>query len=418
MSIISFDAHNALVLNNGIAYGVIAGGATSYIAEELKWYTGNTPTAYLGMLVSRGLSYPRIVSLLAVRAAIISAAADHPIELSAIVGLPAAGGHPLAPGGHAPAHALVISAAERLSNDDLIPLTVYARLPPAAWNADYAVAFAANANAVAPVAPYAINRVPDEVRAALTSPEMKLWAQSTARMAYTILANNGLGLITASHHFRGQAINSALSTMKMYTMDRQARDIGEIPKDIAGFLYHDTLHPLSYERVVEWANALPDAAAAKIASTVHKRLPAFPGGVVFIQRAWTCRNQISGHTSFTPVFAKLRKLAADTRLENLHRHITGHVLDYNAVFRPAAYAAHAAEIQSVVTYAVALFGIYDTLFGTVGSDDGDGPTKGPGILKLIGENRAAYQAAVDATRRSLVGAAAAAPEAIFAELGA
>lgn len=382
MNIIQFNPLNQLVLQNGIAYGAIAGGSTGYISDIYKWYIGANFTLYLATLVSNGVEDARICALLGVRSAIIEAAANHPGDLGGMV----VGG------------ALQLNAAERLDDNALLRLVDRARVPEAQWNA------AVVAGGAAVGAAYAIDTVPAAVRDRLMTGEMQMWTYAAARMAYTILADNGYGLITAAHHYRGQAVNAALNTMKMYGLDKMMVNLGTQLKDITGFIFHDTLHPIDYTEVSSWSNNLPAAASAKVASTILKRLPAFPGGVTYVQRAMTVRKQIMTAINLTAVWAAFLNSGADNALQALDAAIRAAPLDFNAQFHPVQFAQNQAAILRCNIYAVALFGVYDAWTNRVNADDNEGPTKGPGIKKLVEEHMATYRAAVEATRQSMAAA--------------
>lgn len=364
MSIFTFDAEGDLVLNNGIAYGAIAGGATGYIEEHYKWYIGDHRSAYLAMLVSRGVDDWRIVAMLSIRGAITEAARIHADELGALV----------------VGNALQLNAAEQLDNPAVEALTVRARLTTAEW---VAAGNAANADA-------AIVRVPPAVQARLRTPENIQWANMCARMAYTVIAVNGLGLITAAHHFRAAAEQAANNTLKMYEIDRFVRNIGATVKDAAGFIFHDCLHPLSYEAVAELTNTPTAGFSGKVASTVLKRIPAFPGGVTFVQRAMSCRKAVQGSAQYAAIAPTLAAGTADVALRNLNTDIIATPLNYNGQFRPAQYAGHKAAIDAVVPYCVVLFALYDCIFPPRAGAENAGPTGGPGIRKLIDENPSIY----------------------------
>jgi len=282
---------------------------------------------------------------------------------------------------------LLLNAAERMDDELLNALVVRARLTLAEWVAPDVVVGA----------DFVPTRVPEGVRNALTTQAMESWAHRTAQMAYTIIADNGYGLITAAHHFRGQAANAALNTLKMYELDKVARDLGLVPKEVTSFIFHDVLHPLAYEKVAGIANALPPRFTSKVASTVLKRLPAYPGGTTHVQRAITVRRVLVGYTRLGTVLEGLWDSEADLALLALDALILANPLDFNIQFRPAEAAANQPRVVKVVPLCITLFGIYDASFPPRRGEEDSGPTRGPGIRKLIEENISIYQSAFDST---------------------
>jgi len=375
MSIIRISNNHRLELVNGAAYGLIAGGAATFIAEEYKWYLGNNPTSYLAMLISRGVEMWRIVSIFAIRGAITYAAINHAAEVPYI----------------SHNNGLRLNASEVVDNAAVLAMTNRGRLVVGEWLA----------NGVAPAAdqPLNVDQIPLVYRTQLTSAEMQQWGAACAQMAYTILANNGYGLITAGHHFRGQAANAATNTLKMYNLDKLATTMGLVLKEVVSFLFHDTLHPISYEHVAQLANALPAAFSAKIAATVTKRLPAFPGGTTHIQRAITVRRMLSGYARLGEIIQGIQGTPADLGLNTLEAEILGNPLDFNAQFRPAIAPHNLQRVGRIVPYCVALFGMYDAAFPPKRGEDGNGPTRGEGMRKVIDENRATHQTAMEIAGR-------------------
>lgn len=62
-------------------------------------------------------------------------------------------------------------------------------------------------------------------------------------------------------------------------------------------------------------------------------------------------------------------------------------------------------VEAVVPFCAMLFGIFDAAFPPRRGDENSGPTRGPGIKKLIEENLGTYQDAFDAASRALAEAA-------------
>jgi hypothetical protein len=376
MSCYSFNAAGEIQVDNGAAYSYVAGGAASYISPTYRWYTGANMTRYVGMLVSNRVEAWRIASLLTVRAAIVNAAVNHVNELG-----------PLTNGGR-----VQLNPAEVMDDATLTSLIVRENLALAEWGDQV------DGGEVV------ITKVPLSVRNQLVDATVVILAREAGRMAYSILALGGYGLITSAHHYRGQAVNAALNTAKMYGLDKVIRDNGLVPKEVIGFLFHDTLHPLAYEHLVAWANAIPPLATAKIAPTIAKRLPAFPGGTVFLQRAVTCSRVLSGAQGLGPLVVKLAASDVGKGLQRLHADVSANPLNYNEQFRPAEALARQPGITAVTPYAVILFGMYDAWVNLPRSEDG--PTKGPGIKKMIEENMASYRNAVSCGQAIIGGLAA------------
>jgi len=374
MSIITVDAAGVVAVQNGVAYAAIAGGATGYIADEYKQYTGGNIHLYISMLASRAVEPWKIVALLATRAAVDAAAANHAAELGGLVAGAGAGG------------ALQVNAAEQIGDADVIRLMNYARIAPAEWGD--AAAPAPLVTAFAPV------NLSPALTTALRKPDMVQWAIMCARITYTIIAVNGYGLITSAHHYRGQAARAAKRTMEMYDMISFVKEMGATVSEVASFLFHDCLHYLHYESVARLVNANIAAFTAKVASTVLKRLPAFPGGVVFVARAIVCRRLVLAHEGLGAIALAITNSNKDNALLALHAAILVAPLDYNGQFRPVQLAGNTAAINNVVSYCVALFGAYDAVVPRSNDEDNKGPTGGPGVRKMIEENMAVYQNAV------------------------
>jgi hypothetical protein len=388
MSIIGFSAAGALQIDNGAAYGAIAGGAITFIPDHLRWYTGENYSAYVAMLTSKNLDVWEVVALLAIRGAVKNAAANAATELGRLA--------PAINAGQPNVGRLQLNPAEQMDDNAMLRMINVEKLDLAEWNAPDA----------APDAPMNIVRVAEGYRRKLTAPAMEAWAKQVAQMSYTIIADNGYGLIVAAHHFRGQAENAANNTLKMYGLDKVTRDLGLVPKDVTIFLFHDILHPLAYEAVANLANAPPAGFSSKVAATVLKRLPAFPGGTTHVQRAVTVRRVLQGHARLSAPLNALWGKDVDNALDDLQARIMANPLDFNAQFRPQQATANKAAVEKIVPYCALLFGIYDGAFPPRRGEEATGPTRGPGIRKLIEENVATYQAAFEAATAFIATSAA------------
>jgi hypothetical protein len=381
MSIIRVNADNTVAVADGTAYGAIAGGAASFIPDYLRWYTGVNWAGYIAMLSSNGLVAWQIASVIAVRGAIKEAARNHHEEIGPLC-RQAEGEN---------VHRLMLNPAEMMDDELMVELTQREKLTIADWIRGGDNAAAANV----------IIHLPTPLAASFRSPVIIAWARSSAQMAYTIIADNGYGLIVNSHHYRGQAEAAAISTLKMYGLDRVARDLGITVKDTASFIFHDLLHPLAYEAVTSLVNAPPAAFQSKVASTVLKRLPAYPGGSTHVQRGLTVRRNLAAHARIGPAIGVLWGSAPDLALDAVNGRIIANPLDFNAQFRPQNAARAKILLENVVPYCVTLFGLYDACYPPVRGQDANGPTRGPGIRKLIEENIALYQSAVDVAKAAL-----------------
>lgn len=371
-------------MNNGIAYGAVAGGATGYIKDEYKQYTGGNYHLYVAMLVSRGEEYWKIATLLSIRSAVAEAARLHAAELGPLVVVPVPANPPI----------LQVNAAERLDDGAVRGLINWARITPAEWGDGGA----ANVGAFNP------NNLPPNVARELRTPDMVLWATAMARMAYTVIAINGLGLITASHHLRGGAENAARRTLSLYDMAAPLRAVGATENDVVRFVFHDALHYLSYEAVANLVNLNLVGFAGKVANTVLKRLPAFPGGVVFVERAITCRRQVWGFAKYAAIRAAMDGQPKDNAIQALHGAVIATPLNYNSQFRPAQYAAALPAINNVIEYAIVLFALYDVMVPPTNNAANRGPTGGLGMKKLIDENMSTYQNAREQATGAIVAA--------------
>jgi len=370
-NIITFDKEGKLVIHNGIAYSYVAGGATGYILDSLKWYTGDNYTKYVAMLYSNGIEAWKIVALLSIRSAVKESYVKHHEDLG-----------PLVKDGK-----LQLNAAEVLEDADLDALMQPTKLALGDWGV------AAAKEGEVPV--YA--KVSDAVKKQITGPDMDQWSVMCARMAYTVIAINGFGLITAAHHYRGQAVSAGENTLKMYSADKAIKAVGTTVTSAAEFLFHDVLHPLNYENVVTLVNAPPHPFISKVAATVTKRLPAVPGGAVFVQRGITARMGVFANSHYVQVVAELKDSPVDHELDTVYGKILANPLDFNAQFRPGKVTESHKLLESVLPYVIALFAMYDAAYPPKRDAQNAGPTGGAGMQKLINEHIGAYASAKEAS---------------------
>jgi len=413
MPLLGIDANGRLVINNGVAYGLVAGGAVSFISAEWKWYIGNNVTEYANMLYSRGVEPPMIYAVLGIRAAITEAAAHHAIDLGTLVG----------------GNALQLSAAETLDDAEMRQLTIAARLPAETCNvAQYAllavhaaaVAAGQQPNAVAAVAPgYVADRLHPNMVKALLDEGVKLFAAACARMAYSIIATNALGLITSSHHLRGPAEGLAENILELYEIKRMYRELGVDAKEATKLIFHHALHPLAYEHVAAWGQAIPAASGPKIAAPCGLRLPAFPASTTFVKNGWKAQELISTAPLLATIWGVVSQTPGKARLEALKAAILASPLDYSMTFRPVQAAAHQPAIDATKSYVACLAGVYDAYITRGVKRPQDGPTTGPGFVKFLGEFHTAYVTARDAALLEITAVQAqpaAGMAAIFAQL--
>jgi hypothetical protein len=381
--ILTFSATGALEVNNGLAYAAVAGGATGYIPEEFKWFGGANHTAHLAMTLSRGIDLVAFVAVTSIRAAITEALANHANELGDIV----------------TGNALRLNAAEVMDEATCLLMIARGRLTADDWLAQNDRA------AAAPGQPHANDWVPAvtpvRIREQINSSDMRLWATGCARMTYTILAVNGMGLVSMGHHYTGPMVNVGQNTAKLYQIDQIAKNLGQTVKEILGVVFHHSLHPLSYEHVANWVMNIPAGAAAKLAATATKRMPVYPGGVQFVKNALTVWRQVAAAEELAALCAVLVNAPAHLTLIRLNAAIIANVLDFSSQFRPAAFTARSGVIQRVVPYVCSLFGIYEEWLGIRTKAGGEGPTRGPGMVKMVDENRAAFMKGVHAAEAAI-----------------
>lgn len=379
MPVISVDSKNRVLVSNGVAYSLIAGGATGYLDPNYRWYTGKHYTYYMLVLTAAGVPLWMIASLLAIRAAISEAANSHADEIPNLV----------------EGTNVRLIAAETMDDAELgkvaqIPKTLLDQWTGSGSEAKGESSSGAkkDVSAAEVIADIAL---PRQVALELQDPMLQRWVDQCARMAYTILAINGFGLITASHHLRTQAEKAAEATMKMYDMYVIAKGLSIDAKLALLGIFHHSLHPIGYEQVAKWANSLPAGAVAKIANTVSIRLPAYPGGTTFIQRGITCLNGIRGAPAYTALLGKME--GAFQRLGVIDVQVRKNPLDYSQQFRPAQFEKHQAELRAVAKIVVMIFGLYDAWLNS--PRDEEGPTKGVGMKGLISDNLGVYKQALE-----------------------
>jgi hypothetical protein len=375
--VFTITANRGLTINNGVAYSCVAGGAVSFIPEDFGWFTGNNATQYFNMLRSRGHDVSEIVCLVAQRAALIDAAANHAADVT-----------PLLHDGH-----LVLNMAEVINDAGVTNLTNYAKLDPAQHNAAHAAALVAHPDAAVPAAGWAADRLSDRDAKALEDPDLVLVANACARLTYSTLAVNAIGLITSGHHLRGAAEGTYAALFRMYELGTLFKSVGVTERQMLSLLGHDSLHPVAYANVATWGQNIPVPAAAKIAAPVMLRLPAYPGGTSFVKNAVHCRSLIVAAPVLATIGEALDGTAANTRLDALNTAIRANPLDYSSLFRPGRQTAITQECDAVAAYAAMLFGVYEAYIehAKLKIEGGEGPTGGPGMKKFKSEHISAYE---------------------------
>jgi len=382
MFILNFDADGALDIDDGVAYSYIMGGSATFVAPHFRWYVGRNFTKYVAMLVSNGVPAVRIAMMLAARAALGEASRNHPDQLPHIVVRD-----------HGASH-LLLNGAEILRDGDLDDLIVPSQLRLTDW---------IHADRHAVDNPQ-FTRVAPRVRVELERSHIRSLYQGAARMAYSILAVNGIGLITSTHHCSGPALNAAIATMKLYNMGSDVELAGESIDELARWFFHDALHPVSYRPLTQLVNADHAPFMEKVATTIAKRFPLFPGGTTHLQRAMTCRKEIWEYERYAVVRVSWAETPVDDLLVQLYDTVIGDPIQFSKNLSPRTAGRLEAALERVLQYTIALFGLYDAWIVPPTRGRRTGPTAGPGIIRLIGENNAVYQTAKEAGEHILASA--------------
>jgi len=309
-SFLTFDADGAAEVDNGVAYGLVAGGSSSFIVDDHKWFVGNNYTAYLLLMHQHEVDPSVTTLLMSARSSVL-----HGKELNELPNLEAVAG-----GG-----GLLITAAEALSDAQVAALISFEGLSPYHTNVLYrnattagvaalvAAHQAANAGVVPtaaekramhisvttagnaayivpPNAPWHITRLPDELRETYTSVDMIRFGNMVARMSYSALVTTGANLTVLGHHSQGFAVKVMLSCFALYEVVALLKTLGLKATTAATLLAHDAFHPLPMRGVALNAISISAGVRAKCAGQVSKRFPLFPTGTGHIKHGASCIN--------------------------------------------------------------------------------------------------------------------------------
>lgn len=388
--------------NNGNAFALVSGGTTTFIPRAFSWFTGARTNHVITVMVQAGVDPALAIAITIARGALDHAATNVAGELGPLVG----------------AGALRLMAPEAWGDGDLNAYTDFTRLDPAEVNDARIAAIAVAAGGgvaagAAPLAPYAVDRLPPTIARVARSEETKNLAGILCKAAYTIIACNAVGLITAGHHLKGSGESVFMSISKLYGLDRAARDCGIGASDWKVAFGHHFAHPIDYTHIVAWGQAIPPAAAAKIAPPATLRLPSYPGGVAFVRSAMACRDILRSAPVLATTWAALGGIASpgDARLTALDVAVRAAPLNYSQHFNLAAWQGNKATIDACHTYAVAVFGAHDAWKENSHMDMREGPTTGEGIKRLIAAFPVAYSTAKSQTIVMINAAAGALPAA-------